>query len=481
MKLSLSTIKIPHVFIFLSGIVLFCAILTYIIPSGTYERTTKKIGHIEQTVLIPGSYHELPKHFSLKGIILGEQVEGMASPVSILGLFSSIPKGMNQAAALIFFVLIIGAVFNLIQHTGTINVIMFRLMAKFREKPFILFFGIYLALSASSSFMGMGQEFIPLIPIFLLIAKETGRDRLFGISLYLLPVFIGWTCAITNPFTVQIAQSIAELPIGSGMLLRIVLFIVCFIIGFYYLMRYGNRVKGNWNKSIMGEAEFLLSEDFQLEDKPITKRHVLIVLVALILFAMILYAVQTMGWGLIQMTGGFFAVGLSTIAISGMSNDEAMKAFVKGLELMIVPALIVGFARGIQVVMIEGQIVDTILFYTSATLQELPKTVAVEGMFVFQSFLNFFIPSASGQALVSMPLMVPLADLIGVSRQMSVLAFILGDGFSNIIIPTNGVLMAILGIAMVPFEKWFRFVFPLFLILMGVAVLTILIGLSVGY
>lgn len=481
MKFNLSSFKIPHVFIFLSGIILFCSILTYIIPSGSYERTTKTVGHIEQTVLIPGSYHELPKHFSLKGFILGDQVEGMASPISILGLFSSIPKGMNQAASLIFFVLIIGAVFNLIQHTGTINVIMFRLMAKFREKPFLLFFGVYLALSAASSFMGMGSEFIPLIPIFLLIAKETGRDRLFGISLYLLPVFIGWTAAITNPFTVQIAQSIAELPIGSGMFLRIVLFVVFFIVGFYYLMRYGNRVKQNWSKSIMGEAEFVLSDDFILENKPITKRHILIVVVALVLFALILYAVQTMGWGLVEMTGGFFAVGLCTIAISGMSNDEAMKAFVKGLELMIVPALIVGFARGIQVVMIEGQIVDTILFHTSETLQELPKTLAVEGMFIFQSFLNFFIPSASGQALVSMPLMVPLADLLGVSRQMSVLAFILGDGLSNIIIPTNGVLMAILGIALVPFEKWFRFVFPLFLILMGIAVLTVLIGLYIGY
>lgn len=481
MKLSFSSFKIPHVFIFLSGIILFCSILTYIIPSGTYERTTKTVGHMEQTMLIPGSYHELPKHFSVKGLILGDDVEGMASPVSILGLFSSIPKGMNQAASLIFFVLIIGAVFNLIQSTGTINVIMFRLMKRFREKPFILFLGIYFVLSAASSFMGMGSEFIPLIPIFLLIAKETGRDRLFGVSLYMLPVFIGWTCAITNPFTVQIAQSIAELPIGSGMLFRVVLFVICFVIGFYYLMRYGNRVKQNWSKSIMGEAEFILSDDFSLEDKPITKRHILIVVVALLLFGLILYAVQTMGWGLIEMTGGFFAVGLCTIAISGMSNEQAMKAFVKGLELMIVPALIVGFARGIQVVMIEGQIVDTILFHTASTLQEMPKTLAVEGMFIFQSFLNFFIPSASGQALVSMPLMVPLADLLDVSRQMAVLAFILGDGFSNIVIPTNGVLMAILGMALVPFEKWFRFVFPLFLILMGIAVIALLVALYIGY
>jgi uncharacterized ion transporter superfamily protein YfcC len=481
MKFSLSAFKIPHVFIFLSGIILFSAILTYIIPSGSYDRSIKKVGHMEQTMVVPGSYKELPKHFSLKGFILGEDIEGMASPTSVLELFSSIPKGMNQAASLIFFVLIIGAVFNIIQESGTINVIMFRLMARFREKPFILFFAIYFALSCASSFMGMGSEFIPLIPIFLLIAKETGRDRLFGVSLYMLPVFIGWTTAITNPFTVQIAQSIAELPIGSGMPFRIILFVICFIIGFAYLIRYGNKVKKNWSNSIMNEDHFELDGSFVLKNEPVTRRHILIVVTAATLFALILYAVQTMGWGLIEMTGGFFMVGLSTIVIAGMSNEKAMSAFVKGLEMMIVPALIVGFARAIQVVMIEGEIVDTILFQTAALLETMPKAIAVEGMFVFQSGLNFFIPSASGQALVTMPLMVPLADLIDVSRQTSVLAFILGDGFSNMIIPTNGVMMAILGIAFVPFEKWFKFVLPLFLIFLVISFIALYVAINIGY
>lgn len=477
----LKNLSIPHVFIFLSGIILFSAILTYIVPSGSYERSSKTVGHIEQTMVIPGSYIELPKHYSVKGIILGEVVEGKASPTSILGLFSSIPKGMNQAAALIFFVLIIGAVFNLIQHTGTISIIMYRLMEKFRQKPFILFFGIFLMLSLAGTFMGMGSEFIPLIPIFLLIAKETGRDRMFGIGLFLIPMGLGWTTAITNPFTVQIAQNIAELPIGSGMLLRVGLFIICFIIGFAFLMLYGNKVKKNWSASIMDEEEFVLIDDFVLENKPITGRHMMIIITALVLFALILYAVQTMGWGLIEMTGGFFMVGLCTIVISGMSNEESMKAFVKGLEIMIVPALIVGFARGIQVVMIEGQIVDTLLYQTATILESLPKELAVEGMFVFQSMLNFFIPSASGQALVSMPLMVPLADLLDISRQTSVLAFILGDGFSNQIIPTNGVLMAILGIALVPFEKWFKFILPLFLIYTLISFIVLYLAVYTGY
>ena len=199
------------------------------------------------------------------------------------------------------------------------------------------------------------------------------------------------------------------------------------------------------------------------------------------LFCLFLFAVQSMGCGLIEMTGGFFMVGLITILISDMSGNEAMKAFVKGLEIMIIPALIVGFARGIQVVMFEGQIIDTFLFHAASMLQQMQNLMAVEGMFFFQMLLNFFIPSASGQAMVSMPLMVPLADLLGITRQTAVLAFTSGDGFSNMVIPTNGVLMAILGIAIVPFEKWFRFVLPLFLILTAIAAIFLVVAVYIGY
>jgi uncharacterized ion transporter superfamily protein YfcC len=481
MKINIKKVSIPHVFIFLSYIILFSSILTYIIPSGSYERTIKKVGHMEQTMVIPGSYKVLPKHYSLKGILLGEEVEGMATPVSILGLFASIPKGMNQAASLIFYVLIIGAVFNLIQHTGTINVVMYSLMNIFQDKPNVLLFLIYFVIFCAASFLGMGSEFIPLIPLFLLIGKEFGYDRMFGIALFIIPSNIGWTAALTNPFNVQIAQSVAEIPIGSGMLYRLFIFVICFIIGFLFLLRYGKKVKANHSLSLIDDDPFMLKDEFKLHKEKIERKHILIITSALILFGLILYAVQTMGWGLVEMTGGFFTVGLITILISGMSGDEAMKAFVKGLEMMIVPALIVGFARGIQVVMFEGQIVDTILFQTASVLETLPKTIAVEGMFLFQSFLNFFIPSASGQALVSMPLMVPLADLLGITRQTSVLAFVLGDGFSNILIPTNGVLMAILGIALVPFEKWFRFIVRLFVIMMLLSFVFLLLAVYFGY
>lgn len=481
MKKILSKFSIPHVFIFLSIIILFCSILTYIVPSGSFERKTEVFKNIERTIVIPGTYYEIPKHYSIKGLILGENIDGKASPTSLLGLFSSIPKGMNQAAALIFFIFIIGAVFGLIQQTGTVNVFVHSLLKKFRKSPVLLTFILFTFFALSNTFLGLGAIFIPLIPILLILSKEMGYDRVFGVSILLIPQGIGWSTAITNPFTVQIAQQIAELPIGSGILLRIIMFLICFTIGFVFLMSYGKKVKKDRSQSIMPEDPFDLSEADVIVEERFTKKHIWIAFSSVVLFGLILFAVQTMGWGLIEMTGGFFTVGLCAILISGMSGNESMQAFIKGLEIMIVPALIVGFARGIQVVMQDGQIIDTLLFHTSNILSEMPKMVAVEGMYIFQSFLNFFIPSASGQAMVSMPLMVPLADLLGITRQTAVLAFTSGDGFSNMVIPTNGVLMAILGIAEVPFEKWFKFVLKLFLMLSVVAALFLVIAVTIGY
>lgn len=481
MKSIFKRFNIPHVFIFLSIIIVFSSVLTYIIPSGTYDRTTQVIGKVEQTVVIPGSYRELPKHYSLKGFILGEVVSGKASPVSLLGVFTSIPKGLNQAASLIFFIFIIGAVLNLINHTGTIRVFLDILLRKFRGSPMALSFILFYFFALSATFLGMGAEFIPLIPLLLIISKEMGYDRIYGMSLLLIAEGIGWSTAITNPFTVQIAQKIAEVPIGSGMGFRIVLFLITSIVGFIFLMRYGRKVRKDPSRGMMPDDPFILEEESQPREEKMQSKHIWIGITSLVLFGLILYAVQTMGWGLIEMTGGFFTVGLITILISGMSGEESMKAFIHGLEMMIVPALIVGFARGIQVVMQEGQIIDTMLYQTASLLQEMPRVMAAEGMFLFQAMLNFFIPSASGQALVTMPLMVPLSDLIGISRQTAVLAFTAGDGFSNLVIPTNGVLMAMLGIGGIPFEKWFRFILPLFIVLLLIAFAALGTAVLTGY
>lgn len=481
MKTGTRRFNIPHVFIFLSGIILFCAVLTYVIPSGEFERVTREYEHIRQTMVIPGSYAEIPKHFSVKGLILGENVPGTASPTSLLGLFTSIPKGMNQAASLIFFIFIVGAVLNLINHTGTIRVFLDRLMHRFRNSPVMLSFIIFMFFAFGATFLGMGAEFISLIPVLMMISKQMGYDRIYGLSLLVIAEGVGWATAITNPFTVQIAQQIAEVPIGSGIALRIILFMLCSGVSFGFLYAYGKRIRKDPSRGIMPDDPFEVDDSRRAARMPLERKHILIALTSAILFALILFAVQTMGWGLIEMTGGFFTVGLLTILISGMSGDESMRAFIQGLEVMIVPALIVGFARGIQVVLNEAMVIDTMLHYTAEALQQMPRLLAAEGMLLFQTLLNFLIPSASGQALVTMPLMVPLSDLLGLTRQTAVLAFTAGDGFSNIIIPTNGVLMAMLGIGGVPFEKWFRFILPLFLVLMFIAFTALLVAVMIDY
>jgi len=476
-----SEFKIPHVFIFLFLIIIFCSILSYIIPSGSFEREKRVINKIEQNVVVSGSYNEIPKHISIKGVLIGENVKDHASPNSFFSVLTSVPKGLTQSATLIFFIFILGAVFNLIVETKTIHAFLSELIKRFSKSPTLLFFLIYLTISTGSAFMGIYIELLPLIPILIILAKQNGYDTMFGFALGVLPVYIGWSTATTNPFTVQIAQQIAELPIGSGMGLRFVIFALGILIGFTYLMRYGNSVKNKKRTSLTSSYSNAFVEGDEIKNVKLTAKHVSILVVLLIGYACILSSVQFMGWGLIEMSAGFLAIGIAVIFISGWSGDKSMEVFSNGLKSMIIPALIVGVARGISVVMVESQIMDSILFYFSNTLANQSQSVAVSGMLVFQSFLNFFIPSASGQALVSMPLMTPLSDLLGFSRQTAVLAFVFGDGFSNMVIPTNGVLMAMLGIGGVSFGKWIRFVLPVFWILIILAIVTVILSVRIGY
>ena len=473
--------KIPHVFIFLFWIILVCSMLSYIIPSGRFDRTTRDYGKLMQTVVVPGSYKEVPKHYSFKSAVMGGTVEGKSVPVSLLGFFSAIPKGLGQAAKLVFYVFIIGAVFTMIQLTGAINAFLFALISRFQNRPKLLLFFVYMTVFSGSSFMGIGTETIALIPVFYLLSKRMGYDRIFGFALLSVPFYLGWSTGVTNPFTVQIAQILAELPIGSGIGFRFVLYFVYATTGFYFLMRYGDRIKKNPALALMKNDRFDLEEYGSTDDVKLERKHIQILLVFVVSYALILLAVQTIGWGLIEMSACFIGITIAITKISGMTNDESMAAFTKGLEFMIVPALVVGVARGISVVLEEGMIIDTVLHHASSVLLSMPKIAAAEGMLVFQTILNFFIPSASGQALVSMPLMTPMSDILGLSRQTAVLAYILGDGLSNLIIPTNGVLMAMLGFGRVPFEKWFRFALPLFIFSMILAFGFVAVAVMIGY
>jgi uncharacterized ion transporter superfamily protein YfcC len=477
---TIKQVKIPHVFTLLTIVVFICSLLTYVITSGIYERESKQVGSLTRTVVVPGTYKELPKKFSVEGIIIGENVDGEASPESLFGFLSAIPRGMEEAADIIFFIFIIGGVFGILQKTGTIMAFIQKLLDVFGHNANLLVVILMVTIAVGASTLGMGEEFIPLIPLFLIVSKKIGYDRVFGLGIVWLAAECGFAAATTNPFTVNIAQGIAEIPLNSGIGFRIIFFIVVLTVTIIFLLRYGAKVKKNPQKSIMPDDDFELSEH-SFEKVDFKKEHLIVLIVSAGLFGFIIFAVQEFGWWINEMAGGFLLIGFCSVAIIRMPMYEASRAFVKGMEDMVVAALVVGIARGVQVVLQDGQILDTIIHSAANQLQNFHQFFAAGGMLVFQTTLNFFIPSGSGQAAVTMPIMAPLSDLIGISRQTAVFAFTCGDGFSNTIIPTSGNLMAVLAIAKIPFTSWLRFVLPLFILLFILSLLFLILAVIINY
>jgi uncharacterized ion transporter superfamily protein YfcC len=457
----LERVHIPHVFVLLTGAILLCSALTYVLPSGEYERETIVVDRHERSVVKAGTYQAIPKKISIRGVLIGDPEEGFAGPVSVIGFLSAIPRGMEKSAGIIFFIFIIGGVLGILQRAGVIAALLHALLDRLGHRADLLTAALMIAVGIGGSTLGMGEEFIPLVPIFLLVAKELGYDRVYGMAIVYVGAAVGFAAATTNPFTVNIANGIAELPPNNGIAVRLVFFACCMAVTIAYVLRYGRKLRRDPSASLMADDEFDLS-GHSIDRVALSRSHTLIMISCGVIFVGILAAVELWGWWLAEMAGGFLLMGMVAIVLSRMPLADAAAAFVKGMEEMVVAAMVVGFARGIEVVLADGQILDTLVHSAASVLQRFPKTVAVEGMLVFQSTLNLVIPSGSGQAAVTMPLMTPLADVLGIARQTAVFAFTCGDGFSNSIIPTSGVLMAMLGLARVPYTTWLRFMLPLF-------------------
>jgi len=473
-------IKIPHVFVLLTFVIAVAAAATWIVPSGTYERETRLVEGHERTLLVPGTFTHLEKHYSLRGLALGDEAAGKASPVGFHGFLTAIPRGLEAAADIIFFIFIIGGAFGILQRTGVITASLNRMLARLGDRGPLLTMVLMFVMAAGGSTLGMGEEFIPLIPVFLIVSKKLGYDRIYAMALVFVAAEVGFAASTTNPFTVNVAQGIAEIPLSSGLTLRIIFFFSALTLAVTYLLRYGARIKADPARSHMAGDPFELDEA-AVHTEVFGGRHTAIIVVCGAIFGFILFAVQRYGWWMADMAGGFFLMGIAAMVLARLPLGEATKAFVKGMEDMLVAALVVGFARGISVVLADGQIMDTIIHGAATLLGHVPRYVAVIGMLAFESSLNLLVPSGSGQAAVTVPLMAPLADILGLTRQTAVLAFTCGDGFSNTIIPTSGILMAMLSLAKIPYGAWLRFMLPLFLQLMALSSVFLMIAVAIDY
>ncbi len=473
-------IRIPHVFVLLTLVILICAVSTWVVPSGHFDRVTRSVQGKERVLLVPNTFEAMAKNYSWKGLLLGEEIEGQATPVGLQGFLTAIPRGMEAAADIIFFIFIIGGAFGILQRTGVITASLGRMLEKLGDRGPLLTVVLMFFMAVGGSTLGMGEEFIPLVPIFLIVAKRLGYDRIYALAIVFAAAAVGFAASTTNPFTVNVAQGIAEIPLSSGLTLRIVFFFTTLTIAVIYVLRYAARVKADPARSLMPDDPFELDEGAGGVDR-FTGRHLAVIVVSVAIFAFIIYAVQSYGWWMADMAGGFFLMGIAAMLLARLPLAEATDAFVRGMEEMVVAALVVGFARGISVVLADGQIMDTVIHGAALALSHVPRYVAVLGMLAFESTLNFLIPSGSGQAAVTVPLMAPLADILGLTRQTAVLAFTCGDGFSNTVIPTSGILMAMLSLAKVPYGTWLRFMMPLFLMLMAASSLFLVIAVAIQY
>ncbi|MBM6613787.1 YfcC family protein [Desemzia sp. RIT804] len=456
--------RIPHTFVTLIAFTIVMAILTYILPAGQFERT--EVGG--RTVVIPNSYTIVE-----------------SNPQGLFDVLKSIPIGMAETADIIFFLFIVGGAFQLITDSGMISSGISLLVQKLKGKEkwvipiLILVFGIL------GSTMGLSEETIVFIPIGVALALALGYDALVGLGMISLGAAIGFFAGFMNPFSVGVAQEIAELPLFSGVGFRVIILAVLWIVTSVYVMRYAEKVKKNPENSLLynhKKGTHVTEGAIDFDDlPPFTKRHLATLVVFIGGFAVIAYGVFQYGWFIVEIGSVFLGMGILTGFISRMRPSEIAESFVIGAKEMVFAGLVVGVARSILVVMENGLIIDTLINNLSSLISSLPDSLAVVGMYVTQIVVNFFIPSGSGQAAATMPVMIPLADTLGITRQTAVLAFQFGDGFMDSIIPTSGVLMAQLSIAKVSYDTWLKFLGKLMLIWLVIGLVFLLIANAIQY
>ena len=456
----MSRFKVPHTLVLLFSMVCIAYLMTLIVPQGEFDRETNDKGR-EQVVA--GSYHEVD--------------EQLLGPWTVL---TFIPKGFEGAAHIIFFVFLIGGALALFRETGAADAAIGFLIRKMGDTPVWLVVGGILLFSIGSSTIGMAEEYLPFVPLILALCIGLGFDSVTAIGIMCIGYGIGYGVAAVNPFTLLIAQGIAEVPPTSGMAYRLGLMVVFLAVGIHHVWKYAKKIKADPTKSLVHGLEQDAGPDEQ-QPSALTAPHIAAIAVFGIGLVVIVYGIRKYEWYLDELAAIFLFMAIVWALIGRIHWDRGAHVFCRGAAELTTTALLIGIARTIEYMLNQGHVVDTIIQAIAEPLSTLGPSLAAVGMFFFQSICNFFIPSGSGQAYVTMPVMAPLADLVGVSRQTAVLAYQFGDGFTNILVPTNAVLVGILGLARIPYDRWFRFVFPFMIKIWILGSIAMVVAVLIGY
>lgn len=455
--------RFPDTITIVLWIMLIFIVLTWIIPAGEFEREVKTdVYGKEREFVVKDSY---------------ESVE--SEPQGLWAFLLAPIKGFAAASQIIGFCIIVGGAFGVINHTGSIDAGLNKVIKLSMNKPQykkLIIPGVMILFSLAGASFGMSESVLVFIMITVPLALAMGYDSIVGICLSFLAAGAGFAGAFSNPFTIGIAQGIADIPLFSGWEYRIFIWAVLTTIAIAFTMRYARKIEKNKKLSPVYEIDKKrdLSKFKSEENQKFTLKRKIILILLLIAFVFLVIGANKWGWYINEISGLFLGLAIVVAVFYRLSSREATKAFLSGAKDMIVASLVIGLSRGLLIIATEGKIIDTILYAISSGTEGLPRVVSAQLMFVFQGFLNFFVPSGSGQAALTMPIMAPLSDLVGISRQTAVLAFQLGDGIFNMIIPTSGVTMGVLSIAGIPYQKWIKWLYPL-IIIMFIASLLILI------
>lgn len=455
--------RIPHTFTIVFALIVFAAVLTWVVPAGEFVRETIDVNGSSREVVVNNSFHYTER-----------------APQT-WQVFSALFNGFVDKADIIIFILMVGGAFWILNNSHAIDVgVMaflrwvkrlsrYKIIKKLGVENIIITL-VMLLFSLFGAVFGMSEETIAFVVVFIPLAIQMGYDSIVGVCMCYVAAHVGFAGAMLNPFTIGIAQGIADLPLFSGLEYRFFCWVVLTIVGIAFVLWYARRVKARPESSPVYKLDdYWRSRMESSEESRLTVRQILILVLFFVTIVALVVGVLKFGWYIEEISALFLAMGILAGIIDRQGADDIAKLFLAGCKDILSAALVVGLASGIIFILKDGCVIDTILYGLTRSLAQVGDVVSLGAMYVFQTLLNVVMPSGSAKAALTMPIMAQFADLIDVSRQTTVLAFQFGDGFTNMLTPTSGVLIGVLGMARIPYGTWLKWVwkFIVALIVLG--------------
>jgi uncharacterized ion transporter superfamily protein YfcC len=429
-------LRLPHPLILLLGGVAAAAALTWILPPGEFDR--RDDAATGRRVVVAGTYHPVEP-----------------APVGPFDAVVAVPRGLVEAADVVAVVLLVGGAWVVVDKLGTLARLVAALVGAFRRRGLLAIPVIAFFFAAMGALENMQEEIIPLVPVLLVLGRGLRVDAVTVVAMSAGAAMIGSAFGPTNPFQAGIAMKLAELPPVEGGLLRLATLGVAFVLWVGWTMRHAARTRlplETADEKRAGRAAAVGGPA-----RGVSAGDVLILLLMLAPMAAYVYGALELGWGFNELSAGFFIAGMAAGLLGGLGLEGTTRAYLEGMQSLLPAAVMVGVARSITVVLGDGHVIDTILHGLAAPLGDVSAMVAALLMVPFHAIVHVAVPSVSGQAVLTMPVLVPLSDLLGLSRQATVFAYQTGAGLTELLTPTNGALMAILLAAGVPFGRWMKF------------------------